>query len=535
MVAFDLPSPAALGAPAKFTAWRPRQVEAVLYPLDTESRFTLQSMPTGFGKSPTVVSRALLTGRRTAFLTVNKGLEDQYARDFAECGLVDVRGQNSYECVALAKGEFGSPIKAGCDEGPCHHEVNCAHKMNDCLYFEAYRKASSAQLVVTNYAYWLSINAYNPEGLGDFDELVLDEAHEAPNALSSFLTIDLDKHEAEGVLGTRMPNSTMADWREWARVNLPRAKQMYDDALDEFQELSDGGGRPPHGLRREVKMLKALIAKLTRISALKGHWLVTPRRNGANLEPIWPAPYAEDYLFIKIPHVNLISATLRPKTAQLLGIKDYDFAEYPSSFAVRRRPVMHVPTVKLTYKSSAADIAKWVTRIDEIIAPRLDRKGIIHTVSYTRQKAILEKSRFANLMMVNTSGNTAGTVENFKKASSPRILASPSLSTGWDFPYSECEYQIISKIPFPDSSDPIIAARSKDDPDYAGYIAMMTLVQAAGRGMRAPDDQCEIFIVDDNAKWFMFRFRQFAPAWFLNSVKWLKEIPAPLPLLGSEK
>jgi hypothetical protein len=41
------------------------------------------------------------------------------------------------------------------------------------------------------------------------------------------------------------------------------------------------------------------------------------------------------------------------------------------------------------------------------------------------------------------------------------------------------------------------------DPDYANYVAMQKLVQAVGRGMRAPDDWCETLIVDDQFSWFV--------------------------------
>ena len=529
-----LPPPHLLGAPAKFTEWRSQQESALLYPIESEQRFTLQGMPTGFGKSLTYVGRALLTGRRTCVLTVTKGLQQQNMDDFKASGMVDVRGQSSYPCIALAYGLFGDPIRAGCDEGPCHHGAACKFRKEGCGYFDAYDAANTAPLVVTNYAYWLNINAYKEGGMGEFDELILDEAHEAVNQLASFLAIDVERFEVEGILTSRFPNPSMDDWREWARVQRPRCQALYDGLKEEYQEAIAEGGRAPASLRREIRTVSALRLKLIRIAALKGRWLVVPRRTSVSLQPVWVAPYAEEYLFRGVPHINLVSATLRPKAAQLLGITDYDFKEYPSAFPVRRRPVMHVPTVKLTHKSSIEDRGKWVARIDQIIGGRRDRKGIIHTVSYSRQKEILERSHYCDLMMVNTTGNTLGVVEKFKEATAPCVLVSPALSTGWDFPYAECEYQIIAKIPFPDSSDPIVAARSRDDEDYAGYVAMMALVQMAGRGMRAADDQCEVFIVDDNAKWFMWKYRKFAPFWFTQAVKWLKVLPPVPPRIGAD-
>lgn len=542
-----LPSPIELGAPEKFAAWRKSQESALLYPINCEERVVLQSMPTGFGKSLTVVGRAMLTGNRTVILTVTKGLQRQYADDFTAAGLTDIRGMNSYPCIALSRGNFGDPIKAGCDEGPCRHGVTCKLKQgNDqgerCLYFAALDAARKAQIVVTNYAYWLNINAWNEEGLGEFDELVLDEAHEAVGQLASFLAIEIDRYECESVLNTRLPSGDIKDWRDWARVQHGVAATAYDEAKQEYKELMGEGGKVPAPLRSEIRMLSLLKGKLKRIADIVGQWIVIPQKRGAKLEPVWPAPYAEKALFRGIPKVNLISGTLHPKTAQLLGITEYAYCEYPSTFPPKRRPVIHIPTVRLTHRSSDEDKQVWLRRMDQLIAARLDRKGIIHTVSYSRQKMILEQSKYSKVMMVNVPGSTLGVVDRFKESDAPRILVSPALSTGWDFPGDECEYQIIAKIPFPDSSDPVVAARSKSDPDYAGFIAMTALVQMAGRGSRYAEDQCEIFIIDDNATWFMYKFRKFAPRWFLNAVRWVRRgddgnvaLPLPPPSLAAQR
>jgi Rad3-related DNA helicase len=62
---------------------------------------------------------------------------------------------------------------------------------------------------------------------------------------------------------------------------------------------------------------------------------------------------------------------------------------------------------------------------------------------------------------------------------------------------------------------------------------MVTLVQASGRGCRAPDDRCETFVVDDQVEWFMTKYRRFAPRWFLDAyVPNVVVTPRPLPKLA---
>jgi hypothetical protein len=40
-------------------------------------------------------------------------------------------------------------------------------------------------------------------------------------------------------------------------------------------------------------------------------------------------------------------------------------------------------------------------------------------------------------------------VATFKRRKAPAFLVSPSMTTGWDFPYDQCRWQIIAKVPIP--------------------------------------------------------------------------------------
>jgi Rad3-related DNA helicase len=222
---------------------------------------------------------------------------------------------------------------------------------------------------------------------------------------------------------------------------------------------------------------------------------------------------------------------VRPKTAALLGIgtDDMKWKEYPTDFPSERRPVIHVPTARINHRASDSILRIWLSRIDQIIDRRLDRKGIIHTVSYARQKMIVDNSRHRDIMLLNDSKNTRDVVDLFKRSDPPCVLVSPSLGTGWDFPYEECEYIVVGKIPFPDTRSRIIKARQERDKDYVNYLAAQDLVQSAGRGMRAQDDRCEVIVIDDNIKWFLKRNKSHLPRSFLRSVKWAQTVPEAAP------
>jgi hypothetical protein len=46
--------------------------------------------------------------------------------------------------------------------------------------------------------------------------------------------------------------------------------------------------------------------------------------------------------------------------------------------------------------------------------------------------------------------------------------------------------------------------------------------------MRADDDQCEVFILDDHFRWFVNANQDLAPTWFLDALVWAEKLP-PVP------
>jgi Rad3-related DNA helicase len=241
-------------------------------------------------------------------------------------------------------------------------------------------------------------------------------------------------------------------------------------------------------------------------------------------------------LFRGVEKVVLVSATVRPKTAAMLGIDsgDMEFVEYPSTFPVERRPVIHVPSIRVTYHTEQNDelMQEWLKVIDAILEPRLElgRKGLIHAVSYARAKFLRDNSRFGYLMMVHSAWDRARVVEEFRRADGPRLLVSPSVDTGYDFAGDAARFQILCKIPFASVRDSLVKARQAKDKDYDLYSVAQTIVQACGRTTRSEQDWSESFIVDDSLAWSLpkMKARGFLPRYWLDSFKSVEDVPAPI-------
>ena len=494
--------------PDKFPAYRPDQPQAVVEIVDCDKRFLVTAMPTGVGKSLIYVVASLLGGKRTLILTANKGLQKQLENDFGNL-LVSISGKNNYVC----------PLnKLPCDMGPCVIGYKCPHKKTTyCPFWAKVEEAKDSNIVMTNYKFWL----LNEKALlGHFDRLVCDEAHDSViNVLDALSTV-LYHREFPSYWPT--PDISVSECMEWVEDRL-------EDAKETLRELHE------HTITSEIrKELFRLTRIKTKLEKLKDNynatnWVIEHLGDRMRFDPIWPGALAEWYLFKGIEKVVMTSATVRPKTLYLLGVKTEEFIyhEYASRFPVSRRPVMIIPTTRVSYRWTKADMDIWMTRLEQIIRQRLDRKGIIHTVSYARRNYILDNSKFADIMMTHDSGDTRAVVEDFKNAEPPRILVSPSVVTGWDFPYDTCEYQILSKIPFPDMRLAVDRERKRIDKEYPEYLAMQQVIQAFGRGMRAPDDQCEGLITDDHAKWFLFGKKHLATKGFMDAVSIATTIPQP--------
>lgn len=106
------------------------------------------------------------------------------------------------------------------------------------------------------------------------------------------------------------------------------------------------------------------------------------------------------------------------------------------------------------------------------------------------------------------------------------------MGTGYDFPYQDSEYQIILKAPYGDHRNPVTRRRSEVDNSYSHFAMAQELIQACGRSMRAEDDQCETFIVDNTVdrivKW---KPGLFMPWWreLYRRINYVPPPPPPLP------
>lgn len=511
-------SPASIGLPAdKFPSWRKGQDRAVRKLIYSQDRFNLLCTPTGSGKSATYMSVGAIDDGRMLVTTATRELQDRIGDEFESMGLVDMRGRQNYVCNI---DERKTAAEAVCMVG-----VFCKlMREGGCDFYDQRTEAAAARLVVTNYKYRL--HDEDSTALGSFDTLVLDEAHKAPDEIAEWAAVEI--HESElrrfglewpRYVGTRRPE-------HWANMNLHIVEERAK--TDENQETR--------------KVARDLTRKLSRLCRLSDEdWIGSrPRRGVFRWDLVEPGKLAEDVLFRGAKKVILVSASVRRKTLQLLGVSDkVQIVEQESTFPVARRPVYYWPIARMGRKMGRYERQLVFRAMDKFAGDRLDRNGLIHSVSYDLAEEIRATSELSSHMLVHKRGQDGRDIlDEFKWRGKrrPTILVSPAFSTGTDMPYRVAEYQIIPKMPFPNFGSPLVQARIKRDKTYVAYVTIQHLVQSVGRGMRAPDDQCESLILDGHFGWLRGSNWDFAPNSFHIAVKTISaDAPSPRPLPRLER
>lgn len=511
-------TPQDLGLPAKFSSWRPGQILALERSMSSPHRFLAHSMPTGEGKSAFYIAEAISTADRACILTSTKGLQKQLMDDFSSIGLTDMKGRNNYHCVRTDCRNCEEGQHHRCPPQECEYEIHRDHMIE-------------SSLVETNYSYYTRSYTHG-RGMGIFDLLILDEAHDAPDEVCAAMAVTFAYWEATKI-GTRYPtdDDEIEVWQDWATSILKKIDRRIQELKSQAESNKREEGRISPSTSKELHFWTGVQSKCASVAAIEGEWIIERTGDGYKLEPVWASDYAEKILFRGIPKIILTSATMVTKTIGLLGIPipEMSFYEYKSSFPSHRSPVYLWGPCRIDHRTGPDFLAVWISRMDNIIRQRLDRKGIIHSISYDRARFIKQNSEFGMFMIMPKNGReTLECIRQFKASQSPSILISPSITTGFDFPGDECRYNIIPKVPFLDTRGKVISARQEKDPEYAPYITAQTIVQAHGRSMRGLDDFSETFILDDHITWFIKKHRNLFPAWFLALVKRPDSPPTPI-------
>lgn len=425
----------------------------------------------------------------------------------------------------------------------CRHGGQCPSR-------RARERARNAQLVVVNHAILGADLAAGNALLGDYDYLIVDEAHALPHALREALSVEARPTDLPLILGEvsrALDDKKVAakveelhqDFWQMVRVLLPSSRGRLSPevsalilgnagaflaALDELLRKLEAEG----GEEELIGSVRAYRESLRRIlSPGPGEWVqwfnhedelilgLTPLDLASQLsQEFWPSLHA----------AVLTSATLAVQGTpdflrSRLGLpQEARFRSWPAPFSYERVRIGIMRGLPQPDEPEyPARLASVLRRLWEMVPAKI-------LVLFTAKRALLtvwEKLKDLSCLAQGVDGERDQLLQKFRAMSPPAILLGlESFWEGVDLPGEDLEILVIARLPFPHPAEPVLEAeaerlRAQGKSDFWELslpLAVLKLRQGLGRLVRTPTDRGLILIADPR-----IAFRSYGKA-FLSAL-----------------
>ncbi|KZX16115.1 helicase C-terminal domain-containing protein [Methanobrevibacter filiformis] len=502
--------------------------------IDKGFKYIILEAGTGTGKSAIATTLARMYGS-AYILTMTKQLQAQYSDEF---NFPLVKGRGNFNCL-------NDNLDSTCDIGTCKTTPNskkffcpfgvgksptlgAVEAFEDsfgnalfyaseehCHYWQQKTNAVNSSITLMNYDYGiLELNYVKHFGIRDL--LILDEAHNIENKLMRTLELNLYNKSLQKDIKKVISNNTLksSDPKDW----ILELEAIYDA----YQEI-DRSELPKNKVERIQSTSRRLKQLRNNLEKEPRNWVIDVNDSGVSFKPLKINHYAKDYLFNYGEVCIFLSATIlsHKMFSKWLGLNPNEVyhIKVDSPFPPSKRPI----ELKLAGKMAANRIKQTAPKTIPILNKILERhkndKGLIHTNSYKCQNYVT-KNILNSRLISHTSQNRESVLHHFEDSPDPLVLVSPSMSEGVDLPYDKCRFQIIYKVPFPYLGDKQVNLRRKRDQRWYAYKTVMTLMQAYGRGMRAEDDSCYTYILDQDIQMLFTSpmYKSLVPEFFKEAI-----------------
>lgn len=458
----------------------------------------------------------------------------------------------------------------------CPGATNCSFGQ-DCFAEAARTRARDADLIVTNHAL-LSIHVQGDVPvLPEHGAVVVDEAHELVDRMTTALTRELSSTTVERAAGRARkflgpelldPLLDAAAYLGDVLSDLPegRLRTLPEELVVAVTALRDAGHAALGGMRGDssdapeaasdrttaragIQAVHEVAADALLLSKSSVAWV--GGRPGAqatlHIAPISVQDLLEANLFAGRP-VALTSATLAiggsfdPLAASLGCPAGWHGLDVGSPFDHGRQGVLYC-AADLPRPGREGVSEEALEQIADLIVAAGGRTLALFSSwrSVERAEEILNRRLQDRddlpLLVARRGDAVAGLVRQFAAEPRASLLGTISLWQGVDVPGPSCSLVIIDRIPFPRPDDPVVSARQElvDAQGGSGFAsvsvprAALMLAQGAGRLIRTPDDRGVVAVLDSRlaTTGYGARLRQsLPPLW------WTTDLSTVLGALG---
>lgn len=443
--------------------------------------FVLQA-PTAFGKS--AIAKTIMTSLHSVtYLAPTNLLVDQFLEEFPDTP--SLKRLDSYRCEKWLN---NCASTRGREKGFCK---GCPAAKD--LARAKYRKGPGAYNYHIHGAHKLHREV-----------LIVDEAHNLIPHITDRFALKLWQHDVNYPSGAW----TYPQLLEWLR-GLPAPKQrlkkqgalhaaltarnpeyIVQRTTDSFNGKGTIRGQP-----EERDLLKLLPVDIRNVPKL-----------------FWPS---------EVKKIVLLSATINKKDIEALGLggRKVLYLECNSPIPTPSRPILlqGVTSVsRANIEEAAGTIGKYIQ--NELAPHHAGEKGVVHA---TYQLAHLLKRHLTNGRFIfHDRHNKAERYQEFIQSDPMlgKVLVASGLYEGIDLPGDLGRWQVIAKVPWASLGNPAVKHLADKDPEWYNWQTLRTLIQAAGRICRTPEDFGVTYVVDKSVGRLFQEAQHLMPQWFQEAV-----------------
>ena len=487
-------------------------------------RCILLVAPTGSGKS--YVNASLTSATRSFYATPQLALIDQILRDpLLEGRFVEIKGRQNYRCYY--------DRSRGVHVGKCETErYPCNERLDICTYWMQKMRALKASSVLLSLAYLISegqTEGRSETYLGKRALMVLDEAHNLEEQCLNHISVRLNPFS----IPYDIYDEITRDLREVTTdVELGRLLESLEAKLSRLlEQLKQKSETSELSINQaeNKELIERYLASYYLYMNSKSEWVWQIRNNQLLLQPVFAKEFMKQLLWKRADYYVISSATiLDPEEfVELTGLTmilerdEIQVLEAPSTFPVENRPIIDATVGPLSKQEWDKNMPKAVKTVAEILRKEKG-KVAIHSHSYHHQRSLVERlpADLKHRLIVHTSRDREEKLKEWMR-SRGKVFVSVAFNEGQDWKYDLCDAQILLKVPFADLSDRRMSRRLQlGHRKWYENQAMMEVIQAYGRAIRADDDRAGFYVVDGS-------FQKLVKDCWANIPEWFKEALPP--------
>jgi Rad3-related DNA helicase len=347
--------------------------------------------------------------------------------------------------------------------------------------------------------------------------LIIGNCHEVEGILRGFAEkkVTLPLHIKDEDMPDLESMKTMNDWVSWlspfsekfstrARAGgEPSQQEEFLALVQDMEDLSEYFGE------------KFVVAVERDIIAKRSKFVFTPEYVG-NLLNTYITNYGDKRIFM--------SGTIYSKElyCKLSGLNPAEtcYIKIGSSFPKALRPIYMKPEymVDTSHKLWDNNFAKMIANIRKVMETFHDVKGLIHAPSYHAGAVIANALRDTKRIVIHDKDNFQSTLQDFYASKGNEVFLSPVCQQGVDFKGDRARFQIILRVPYPNTSDAFMAKMVKTQFAYYNYQALIVFGQQIGRVNRSETDFGVTILMDERFEKFIGKNRNTLPRWLTEAI-----------------